>query len=102
MKKSSARAVRFAVCVTDTEPDLEIRKIYQVLPDRSAAKSNYVRIVDDSGEDYLYPASYFVTIDLPAEALRALVPTRPRGDRKKFRRVMAKVPDVEPEERDRL
>lgn len=72
MKKPSTRTPRFALCVTDLEPDLQIRRIYQVLPDRSAAKSEYVRIVDDSGEDYLYPASYFVPIALPQTARRAL------------------------------
>ena len=46
--------------------------IYQVLPDESAAKSNYVRIVDNEGEDYLYPAAYFMFLDLPAEIEQAL------------------------------
>lgn len=46
--------------------------IYRVLPDDSAAKSNYVRVVDNEGEDYLYPAEYFMSIDLPDEIERAL------------------------------
>jgi hypothetical protein len=46
--------------------------IYQVLPDEIAAKSNYVRVIDNEGEDYLYPAEYFMFLDLPAEIERAL------------------------------
>src|SRR5579863_7393212 len=63
---------RFAVCITDREPDLELRKVYQVVPDRAAAGNNYVRVRDDSGEDYLYPAEYFVSIHIPPEAERAV------------------------------
>ncbi|MSR56253.1 MAG: hypothetical protein EXS05_01090 [Planctomycetaceae bacterium] len=56
------------MCITDVEPDLDARKVYQVLPDESAAKTKYVRIVDESGEDYLYPAKYFAFIEVPAKA----------------------------------
>jgi len=42
--------------------DLETRKIYQVLPDTRAAKDKHVRVIDESGEDYLYPADYFVPL----------------------------------------
>jgi hypothetical protein len=52
--------------------DLEKRKIYQVLPDKAAAKEGYLRIVDDSGESYLYPASYFIPLRLPTKARLAL------------------------------
>ncbi len=73
MRKLSSQAIRFAICMTDSEPDLELRKIYQVLPDESAAKENLVRVIDESGEDYLYPVSYFVFIELPQEAERAFL-----------------------------
>ena len=58
---------QFAVCVKneDYPASLEVRKIYEVLPDAKAAKHQLVRIVDESGEDYLYPEEYFVAIDLP-------------------------------------
>jgi hypothetical protein len=46
--------------------------IYQVLPDESAAKSNYMRVVDNEGEDYLYPAEYFMFLDLTDAIERAL------------------------------
>jgi hypothetical protein len=59
---------RFALCITDVEPDLELRKVYEVLPDSSAAKDNYLRVVDESGEDYLYPGEYFVPVELPRKA----------------------------------
>jgi hypothetical protein len=64
---------RYALCVEDTDSeDLEKRKIYQVLPDKAAAKEGYLRIVDDSGESYLYPASYFILLRLPTKARLAL------------------------------
>ena len=66
-------ALKFAVCIRCSDSSLlTVRKIYQLLPDESAAKSNYVRVVDDEGEDYLYPAEYFVFLDLPGDVERAL------------------------------
>jgi hypothetical protein len=47
--------------------DLELRKVYLVLPDPKAAESEYLRVVDESGEDYLYLASYFVPVEFSAE-----------------------------------
>ena len=66
---------KFVVCVTSDEPDLEIRKVYRVLSDDSAAKSGYIRVLDESGENYLYPATHFGTVELPDEAGRALLQT---------------------------
>jgi hypothetical protein len=65
----------FAVCLDNKSypDDLKVRTIYQVLPDESAAKSNYIRVVDETGEDYLYPAEYFVLIEVPSEAQKALM-----------------------------
>lgn len=64
---------RFALCVrTNGAVDLEQRKVYQILPDRGASRDGYVRVVDESGEDYLYPAEYFVPVRLPAAAIRDL------------------------------
>ncbi len=53
MKTRRKLEIKFAVCITDSEPDLEMRKIYQVVPDQSAEKEGHLRIVDESGEDYL-------------------------------------------------
>jgi hypothetical protein len=75
MKRHSDKHIRFAVCITDAEPDLERRKVYRVLPDASAAKDNYLRVMDESGEDYLYPASHFVLMELPQTAESALLST---------------------------
>ena len=49
------------------------RRVYEVLPDESAAKSQYIRVVDNEGEDYLYPASYFVFVDFPPAVEQALL-----------------------------
>jgi len=64
---------RFAICVrNEGAEDLEVRKIYQILPDARAAKDKHVRVIDESGEDYLFPASYFKPIELPAPIRRAI------------------------------
>ena len=64
---------RFALCMDNKDcEDLEKRKIYQVIPDEQAAKEGYLRVIDESGEDYLYPESYFILIQLPREAQEAL------------------------------
>jgi hypothetical protein len=66
---------RFAICISDAgyEDDLKPRTVYQVLSDESAARSHYIRVVDETGEDYLFPASHFVFIDLPPEAAKTLI-----------------------------
>jgi hypothetical protein len=51
---------------------LELRKLYSIVRDASAAKHNLVRIIDESGEDYLYPAHYFVALRLPTSVRLAL------------------------------
>ncbi|HPC96660.1 MAG TPA: hypothetical protein PLU87_17070 [Sedimentisphaerales bacterium] len=64
---------QFALCVENKDTDdLEKRKVYAVVPDEEAAKEGYLRVIDESGQDYLYPASYFILMDLPAEAQKAL------------------------------
>jgi hypothetical protein len=61
---------QFAVCVKneDYPASLEVRKIYEVLPDKKAEKHGLVRIIDESGEDYLYPQDFFVSIEIPEAA----------------------------------
>jgi hypothetical protein len=72
MSKNSAKPM-FALCIENKDcDDLETRKIYQVLPDKEAAEEGYMRIVDESGEDYLYPSTYFVVVHLPHAAIEAL------------------------------
>lgn len=70
-RKQAAR--RFVLCVKNDDcDDLEKRKIYRVIADEKAEKDGYVRVIDESGEDYLYPASYFVRVQLPQEAEQAI------------------------------
>lgn len=57
----------FMICIDNDsyEASLEIRKIYEVLPDRIAKRHQQIRVIDESGEDYLYPANYFAPVRLP-------------------------------------
>lgn len=67
---------KFVLCVRNHgADDLEPRKVYQILPDRNAGREGLVRIVDESGEDYLYPAEYFVEVKLPIAIARELAST---------------------------
>jgi hypothetical protein len=71
--KTSAK--KFVVCVKNKgyEVSLELRKIYQVLPDAGAAKHRQLRVIDESGDDYLYPANYFAPIELPDLVRKAVL-----------------------------
>jgi hypothetical protein len=63
----------FALCIENKDcEDLEKRKIYPIIPDYEAEKEGYIRVIDESGEDYLYPQSYFIIVQLPREAHEAL------------------------------
>ena len=64
---------KFVLCIENKDTDdLEKRKIYQIIPDSNAEKEGYIRIVDDSGDDYLYPKNYFIPIQLPLEIQKAI------------------------------
>ena len=64
----------FVLCIRKEDcDDLETRKIYQVLPDEASTADGYIRVIDKSGEDYLYPQDYFVAIELPQAAEKALL-----------------------------
>ena len=68
---------RFAICINTDDADLLTpRMVYQVLPDEGAARSDYLRVIDNEGEDYLYPAKYFVLVDFPQPVKRALLGTQ--------------------------
>ena len=71
----AARSKRFAVCLKNTgyEASLEPRKIYEVLPDQEAEKHRQLRVIDESGEDYLYPESFFAAIELPQPLRKAVM-----------------------------
>jgi hypothetical protein len=67
-------ATRFVLCLSNRgfEAALEPRKIYQVLPDPEAEREDLLRVVDESGEDYLYPKAMFEPIQVPDRAAKAL------------------------------
>ena len=75
MNKNRKDRTRFAVCIADDLPCLQQRKIYKILPDAKADSINWVRVVDDFGEDYLYPGSDFVFVNLPLKARRIMTST---------------------------
>lgn len=64
-----------AVCVRNDghEVSLELRKIYEIIPDAVAARHRQIRVVDESGEDYLFPVSWFAALELPALTKRAVM-----------------------------
>ena len=71
---SASAGSRFVVCIRndDYPASLEARKLYHVLPDAAALKRGLLRVIDESGEDYLYPARYFLAISLPHSVRRAV------------------------------
>ena len=66
---------QFAICVNNSEypVSLELHKIYRVLPDEDAEQDGDLRVIDESGEDYLYPADSFMILELPRDVQRALL-----------------------------
>lgn len=74
-RKPTATDRRFAVCVDNEgyEVSLERNKIYLVLPDEEAGRTGDVRVVDESGEDYLFSADRFVAIEVPAAVKASLL-----------------------------
>jgi hypothetical protein len=75
--RSKSRAARFAVCVRNTgyEASLERNKIYVVVPDEAAEREGDLRVVDESGKDYLFAADRFVAVDVPAAVRASLLKT---------------------------
>ena len=68
------KILRFVICIDNSEypASIELRKIYEVLPDSAAEKHDQIRVIDESGEDYLYPASSFIGIQLPKRVEEAV------------------------------
>jgi hypothetical protein len=72
--KRRDKAAQFAICITTDDPDLlTSRRIYKIIPDEKATKSNYIRVVDNEGDDYLCSADYFILVDFPAAIERMLL-----------------------------
>jgi len=70
-------ASRFVVCIKNNQypASLEVRKLYARIPDPEAESNGQIRIVDESGDDYLYPSDYFQAIDLPVEVEKTIAGT---------------------------
>ena len=66
---------KYVICIDNSKfpASLEIRKIYESIPDKDASQLGQLRVIDESGEDYLYPESCFVDANLPKEILAAVV-----------------------------
>ncbi len=66
---------KFVICINNKNYQVSLipRKIYEVIPDQRAEKDGFLRIIDESGEDYLFHASHFVFLELPLEVEQALV-----------------------------
>ena len=75
MEKQNSAVLLFAVCINNSEypASLELHKIYRVIPDEDAAIDGDMRVIDESGEDYLYPAEWFVLVELPEEVEQSLL-----------------------------
>jgi hypothetical protein len=75
MPKTSTSSRQLVICIkNDGYPaSLEKRKIYVSLPDATAEKHKQLRVIDESGEDYLYPIGYFISLTLPQSARRAVL-----------------------------
>ena len=74
MKRTNKAEKQFAICVKNRgyPASLELRKLDRVIPDSAAASRGQIRVVDESGEDYLYPQDYFVPVRLPQKVEEAL------------------------------
>lgn len=75
MAKPTLAASQVLICVENKgyQASLEKRKIYVSVPDSEALKHGHVRVVDESGEDYLYPKSLFLPITVPAALRKAIL-----------------------------
>lgn len=73
--REKGEGVRFVVCVNNAgyPASLDLHKVYRVLPDEDAEAVGDLRIVDESGEDYLYPSGYFVLVELPQAVEKSLL-----------------------------
>ena len=76
--KKPLRAEQWVVCIdnADYPASLEKRKIYRALPGKSADEKHLLRVIDESGEDYLYPEEYFLPIHLPKEEQKVIAHVR--------------------------
>lgn len=74
-KNRRGSALQFVVCIDNANypASLELHKIYRILPDEEAAREGDMRVIDESGEDYLYPAEWFVPVEVPQAVKSSLL-----------------------------
>ncbi len=88
---TTKKRVEFAICVANEGyDDLEVWKVYRVLPDPKAAGVGCIRVIDESGEDYLYPADRFVMVDFPKSVRTQLLRGQPGNGSNKALQAAAK------------
>ncbi len=95
MRSKARGPTQFGVCVDNTgyPASLEVGKLYPVIPDEEAAKHGYIRVIDESGEDYGYSAERFFVLEVPealARALRARSDTRVQRPNRRLKRTAGK------------
>ena len=75
MKRSKQKLQEFVVCINNSNypASLELHKIYRIVSDKEADLKGDIRVIDESGEDYLYPSSYFVPIQVPHSVEESLL-----------------------------
>lgn len=75
MQKSKQNLPEFVVCINNSDypASLELHKIYRVIADKEAEDEGDIRVIDESGEDYIYPSSYFVPIQVPQTVEESLL-----------------------------
>jgi predicted RNase H-like HicB family nuclease len=72
--KTKSKKRSYVLCINNEEypASLEVRKIYKCLPDPEAEAHGQIRVIDETGEDYLYPQELFLPIEIPEKAIRAI------------------------------
>ena len=80
MKTRKRPAFRLAICIDNSEypASLEMHKVYRIIPDKEAERDGDLRVIDESGEDYLYAADRFVAISIPLEVQKSIDRSVPR------------------------
>jgi len=75
MKKAAKQEIAFAVCINNNkyQASLDVGKLYRIIPDEEAESRGYLRVIDESGEDYGYAADRFFRLELPRPLERALL-----------------------------
>jgi hypothetical protein len=73
--KTARKLSHYVICVNNdgNSASLEVRKVYQCLPPQTGDPKSMIRVIDESGEDYLYPASHFMAVNLSSRIVNALV-----------------------------